>query len=150
MIDCGGPKGVSDVDHGEGCLGRSKEPRDNIPRFSGLFSTLTGNAGFERARCDGKSGFAVALLSNIDLSDDTGFYKDPLVSFIRTGHLSYTTYSGSLISPSILRLLHDLKSSEHWLRIANVSFSPAKIYYTTLTSRSLATLYPIWRTSLVI
>ena len=74
-MTCGKPKAVSDADHGEGRLGRSKEPRDDLPGSSGVLSKLIGSAGFEWARGEGTLGLAVLLLSNIDLSDDTGFYK---------------------------------------------------------------------------
>ena len=53
----------------------SKEPRDNVPTSSSPLSALAGNTGFERPNGDGGIALGLALFSNMDLSDDTGFCK---------------------------------------------------------------------------
>lgn len=60
----------SDNNHGGGLLGNSNEPRDRLPISFTSFSILI--ECFAVPKGDGGTKLAVTLLSNMDLSDDTG------------------------------------------------------------------------------
>ena len=74
--DCGEPARGPATGHGDGRLGRSRDPRDG-PDPSASLAVCTGTSILERARGEGGLNVPVALPSNIDLSDDTGLCDNP-------------------------------------------------------------------------